>query len=31
MSRELVQAVVCEVALLFRPAVGGRPRDGDEL
>ena len=24
------QAVVCEVALLFRPAVGYRPSDGDE-
>ena len=24
------QGVVCEVALLFRPAAGHRPRDGDE-
>ena len=24
-------AVVCFVALLFRPTVGDRPRDGDEL
>ena len=33
MSRELFlsgQAVVCEVALLFRPALGYRPRDGHE-
>ena len=25
------QAVVCHVALLFRPTVGDRPRGGDEL